>query len=322
MKAAAVIGCGAVLLTALTGCNQTMVTHNVKPTARICDSSGCSERDPNVQTFVPGEDRRSPLLRDRDQYAGEDLAALRDAAAAGNASAANKLGQAHLYGLGGAPKNATRAAEYFRQAADAGHPWAQYRLARMHADGKGVRMEKRLSFELLMAAATQGHPLAAHDIGLQYLEGSGTVRKDPHEAARWFTVAAEGGVVDAQYNLALLKFRGQGEDPNLFEALQWMRRAGDGGHRQAQFAVGRLYMTGLDTMGQDLNEAESWLSRAAAQGDATAKKLLADVQKARREDEAFRRQLALTRAETERAWANAVFASWLTAPRVDYIVIW
>jgi len=314
------LGTGLAALLLVAGCNATQ-TGGTPKLARICDESGCSDRDPTITTHVPEERRQSPLLKDPDRYAGENLESLRQAADGGSRPAADKLGQAYLYGLGGAPRNPTRAAHHFETAAAAGHPWAQYRLAQMLADGKGVATDRRRSMTLMEAAALQGHPLAAHHLGLSYLEGKG-VRADAGEAQRWFTVAAEGGVADAQYNLGLMLYRGTGGEMNLYQALQWMRRAAEGGHLQAQTAVGRLYLTGLDTMGQDIQEAETWLTMAAGRGDATAKSLLATLQKQKKSDEEFRRKLMLLQAETARAWANAVLASWLTAPRIDYIVIW
>ncbi|MBP2226862.1 TPR repeat protein [Azospirillum agricola] len=308
------------MLASAAGCNATR-TGEVSPTIRICDTSGCSERDRATASFVPDDSGKSPLLQDPDRYAGESAQDLRAAAENGSAAAADKLGQMHLYGLGGTPKSAARAAGWFRSAADAGHPWAQYRLGQMLADGRGVTADRRRSLELMEAAAAQGHPLAAHHLGLLAQGGKG-VPADAATAARWFAVAAEGGVADAQYNLGLLLHRGQGVERDLYQGLQWMRRAAENGNLQAQTAVGRLYLTGLDTMGQDVAEAETWLGIAAGRGDAAAKSLLAQLRKQREKDEDFRRKLMLLQAETERAWASAVLASWLTAPRIDYVVVW
>ena len=52
----------------------------------------------------------------------------------------------------------------------------------------------------------------------------GGVGRDPAEAARWFTVAAENGVPEAQYNLGLMHYRGEGVPRQLHDALRWMRQ--------------------------------------------------------------------------------------------------
>ena len=77
-------------------------------------------------------------------------------------------------------------------------------------------------------------------------------------------------------------FRGDGVSRRSYEALQWMRRSAQNGFLPAQKAVGRLYMTGLEEMGQDLAEARSWLSLAASRGDAEARRWLPQIEQAER----------------------------------------
>lgn len=85
----------------------------------------------------------------------------------------------------------------------------------------------------------------------------------------------------AAYDLGLRLLRGDGVEQNSYQALQWMRKAGDGGLLDAQLALGKLYLAGFEEMGSDPQEAESWLSRAAAQGSHEAQKLLPEAQKAK-----------------------------------------
>ena len=53
--------------------------------------------------------------------------------------------------------------------------------------------------------------------------------RDVGEAAQWFRRAAEQGVVDSQYNLALLYEAGRGVDRNLREAYRWFAVAANAG---------------------------------------------------------------------------------------------
>lgn len=165
--------------------------------------------------------------------------------------------------------------------------------------------------------AEAGDPRAAFHLGVRYREGQG-VPRDPVEAARWFTLAAENGVPEAQYNLALMLFRGDGVPRQPYQALQWMRRAAENGVLPAQKAVGRLYMTGLEEMGQDLAEAQTWLSLAAGRGDAEARRWLAQVEPAlgaqRQANQAFQQQLALQWAQTQALWASIAWATVLAPP--------
>jgi TPR repeat protein len=86
----------------------------------------------------------------------------------------------------------------------------------------------------------------------------------------------------AAYDLGLRLLRGDGVQRNSFQAIEWLRRAGDGGNGAAQFALGRLYLLGFEEMGPDPAEAEAWLSRAAAQGNKEAADLIPQAQEAKR----------------------------------------
>jgi len=87
----------------------------------------------------------------------------------------------------------------------------------------------------------------------------------------------------AAYDLALRYFRGDGVTRDSYQALQWMRKAGDGGVLPAQLALGRFYLTGLEEMGADPAEAASWLERAAIGGSAEAKPLLQQARSAEKD---------------------------------------
>jgi TPR repeat protein len=64
-----------------------------------------------------------------------------------------------------------------------------------------------------------------------------------------------------------------------------MRDAAKRGDLQAQLAVGRFYLMGLEEMGADPAEAEKWLSIAAGRGNAEAKNLLAQASAAKQNEQ-------------------------------------
>jgi uncharacterized protein len=90
----------------------------------------------------------------------------------------------------------------------------------------------------------------------------------------------------AAWDLGLRYFRGDGVRRNSHLALKWMRDAAERGNADAQLAVGRFYLLGLEEMGSDPGEAESWLSMAAAKGHKEAKTLLAQAQEAKKSEQA------------------------------------
>ena len=283
----------------------------------VCSPGGACRTQPSdlVTATHAGEPERQ---EDADAYRGEDPGALREATSAGDARAAYKLGQAQEFGLGGVARSPSAAARSYEQATAAGHPWASWRLATLVERGVAPGGRRR-ALDLARAAAQAGHAQSAYNLGLAYREGR-SLPRDGGEAARWMTLAAEGGVPEAQYALGTMFFGGEGVQRQPYQALQWMRRAAQGGDMRAQRAVGRLYMTGLEEMGQDLQEARSWLSLAAGRGDAQARRDLAEIDRAEREERNFQRALALKQEET-RALLNAVLlASWLAPPPVVVVL--
>ncbi|WP_218241831.1 tetratricopeptide repeat protein [Comamonas fluminis] len=87
----------------------------------------------------------------------------------------------------------------------------------------------------------------------------------------------------AAYDLGLRYLRGDGVERNSYQAIEWMRKAGNAGHGPAQFALGRIYLLGFEEMGADPAEAEAWLSRAAAKGYKEARRLLPQAQAMKRD---------------------------------------
>lgn len=81
----------------------------------------------------------------------------------------------------------------------------------------------------------------------------------------------------AAFDLGLRYLRGDGVVQNAFQALEWLRSAGERGELRAQSALGRLYLAGLEEMGPDPAEAERWLTMAAGRGDKEAAKLLPEA---------------------------------------------
>lgn len=108
----------------------------------------------------------------------------------------------------------------------------------------------------------------------------------------------------AAFDLGLRYFRGDGISRNSYEALNWMRHAAERGDVQAQLAVGRFYLMGLEEMGSDPAEAESWLSLAAGRGNAEAKKLLAQARQAKKDDIEYRKWVDTYRASWYGYWMS------------------
>lgn len=107
---------------------------------------------------------------------------------------------------------------------------------------------------------------------------------DKPEETRRLALLADSARQDprAAFDLGLRYFRGDGVRRDSYQALRWMREAGDRGHAEAQLALGRFYLMGLEEMGSDPAEAEKWLLLSAASGNSEASKLLSEASAAKK----------------------------------------
>ena len=100
--------------------------------------------------------------------------------------------------FGASPENLSKAARYFKMAADQGHPDAQYHYSGCLSLGFGVK-------------------------------------KNPSEAAKYVKLAADQGNVNSQYNYAMFLRKGEGVAKNLSDAARYFKMAADRGDASAQY---------------------------------------------------------------------------------------
>ena len=113
-------------------------------------------------------------------------------------------------------------------------------------------------------AAKAGDPIAQRKLAELYYRGQG-VEKGPGEAARWSQSAAEQGDAEAQGFLAGLYRIGVGVPPDLGQSLTWYRKAAVQGHTVSQYHLGAAYDFGVG-LPADRGRALLWYKRAADQG--------------------------------------------------------
>jgi TPR repeat protein len=93
----------------------------------------------------------------------------------------------------------------------------------------------------------------------------------------------------AAFDLGMRFLRGDGVRQDGYQAIKWLRQAGERGDVRAQAALGRIYLTGMQEMGSDPAEAERWLAIAAKSGDKESARLLPEAQQARKDEQARHR---------------------------------
>lgn len=166
------------------------------------------------------------------------------------------------------PRPPAAAAKWYLQLAERGNTEAQFRLANLYVNGKGVRRNKVAAARWYGRAAAQGHQAAQNNLGVLHANGWGAVKSD-RQALRWFRAAAQAGNADAQSNLGAMYLLGRGIPRDEAQAARWLRKAAERGVREAQYGLGTLYANGRGVRGDDA-EAVSWFRRAAEQSYAPA----------------------------------------------------
>ncbi len=126
----------------------------------------------------------------------------------------------------------------------------------------------------LKALAGSGHVQAQAYLAELFDLGEAGLDRNPVEARRLVTLAAEAGDPQAMHNLGVYYFRGEGGAQDLASAAQWFRKAAAAGVVESQYNLGLIYQSGSGVK-TDLVQARYWYAKAAKQGDPEARRALA-----------------------------------------------
>ncbi len=123
-------------------------------------------------------------------------------------------------------------------------------------------------------AAQQGLAEAQFRFADMLASGEGTP-KQPDEAAKWFRRAALQDHPKAQFNLAMLHANGEGVPQSESDASQWLRKSAAAGFDEAQYVLAGRLLRGTSI--KELAEAALWLEHAAKQNHREAQYYLGDL---------------------------------------------
>ena len=126
----------------------------------------------------------------------QKIAELLKKAEADDANAQTDLGEIYESGKG-LPKDAVKAADLFRQAAEKGVARAQFRLGRMYVRGKGVPKDAARAADLIKQSAQNDYAKAQEALGAMYAKGEG-VSRDQVLAYVWSSLALSKGEKNAK----------------------------------------------------------------------------------------------------------------------------
>ena len=180
--------------------------------------------------------------------------------------------------LAGNKDEAVKSLEF---AADQGHAPAQWKLARMYAEGDGVPRDDLRAFEAFSkvcdrhADESPDSPTAPFvsnsfvALGSYYLNGipNSAVKANPERAREMFAYSASYfGDAQAQLILARLHIEGIGGAKDMKQAVRWLNLSAEKGNRIAQAQLGQLLFSGEAGMKQRARGL-MWLSVARTGAD-------------------------------------------------------
>jgi TPR repeat protein len=170
-----------------------------------------------------------------------------------------------------------KAIKQLEYAAEQGVVAAQWKLARIYAEGDGVEQSDIMAFKYFSRIA-DGHaddnptgPQARYvanafvSLGHYYREGiaDSDVKADLGRARHMYAYAASYFAdPDAQYHLGRLLLDGSGANNDPRQAARWLNSAANKGQYQAQAVLGRLLFKGENNLPRQPARGLMWLSVA------------------------------------------------------------
>jgi uncharacterized protein len=212
---------------------------------------------------------------------GERFASLVTRAQAGDREAERQLASAYEEGVGVQP-NASKAAEWYRKAAEQGDAAAQNNLGVLYRVGSGVPKDLNLAIRWYQKSAAQEFPAGLFNLGISYYNGDG-LPIDPASAFAWLELASEAGSDPAKAALSrigaeipecdkVLAFariatgyeEGVVLPKNLEKAAHWFKVAAEAGDPYAQMKLSTRYLAG-EGVPKDTEQAAFWREQAFKQ---------------------------------------------------------
>jgi hypothetical protein len=124
-------------------------------------------------------------------------------------------------------------------------------------------------YDGLIRDAENGDAEAQFNIGVCYYLGEGVVKNDK-QAVYWFEKAANQGHAGAQFNIGRSYYHGEGVVKNYKQAVYWYEKAANQGIAGAQNNLGNCYGYGEGVV-RNYQTAYFWYLLAAANGNELAK---------------------------------------------------
>ena len=196
------------------------------------------------------------------------------------------------YNGNGTPRDVKTAISYWHDATDWNDAESAYYVGTLYMEGTEIEQDIPLGFRYMRFAANNGYVDAQAYLGDCYMNGTG-VEKDSLTAIQWYKQAAEAGHVGAMQELVWRYHDAENYDSTIYwgcqpecrdsalvqfyvgnayyyktdydQAVQWWRKASDGGELAAYYNLGIVYY-GQEYGMQNLPLAIGYWKLGAEQG--------------------------------------------------------
>jgi serine/threonine-protein kinase len=139
----------------------------------------------------------------------------------------------------GVPVDRSKAAGLWEVAAGMGVKNAYSIVAARYAEGDGRRKSDSAAAYWYQKAAQAGDLASMTRLAESYARGRG-IKRDENWARYWYSKAAELRDPEAEYQLAMILLKGKGGSrPDAERGMEWLQRAADHGHAEAQKELAR-----------------------------------------------------------------------------------
>ena len=132
--------------------------------------------------------------------------------------------------------------------------------------GVAYRLEENYTqaIEWYTKSANQGLAEAQYNLGVMYYNGQG-VKRDYPKAFELFTKSANQGYAKAEYNLGVMYYNGHGIKQDYQKAFEWFTKSANQGYAEAEYNLGVMYYNGQG-VSKNLNTAKQWFAKACENG--------------------------------------------------------
>lgn len=129
--------------------------------------------------------------------------------------------------------NQTKAASYFKAAADQGNQYAQYALGKIYLNPENPLYNQTKAVSYFEAAADQGNQSAQYALGKVYSDELSSSHYNMAKAISYFEKAASQGNAFAQCRLGSIYLWGKGGEKDIKLGKEWLNKAANQGNEYA-----------------------------------------------------------------------------------------